>query len=187
MSLRDLSPPRAPIQITLGIFGSRTGKQLSEKLLIQTILTPILQELGRIPDKVLVPYDGDSSMYIQEWADALHIPYQTFTVDWVKSGKSAAVLRDNRIRSECTHALVFLAPRSTRYETLANQMVLAKQSPKTVFTVAYQDCVLEHLVHEEPPLLPAKHGRKSGSEKAPLLQPGQQQLDFGNLTSALGP
>ena len=187
MSLRDLSPPRAPVQIILGIFGSRTGKQLSEKLLIQTILTPILQELGRIPDKVLVPYEGDSSMYIQAWADALHIPYQTFTVDWIKSGKSAGVLRDNRIRAECTHALVFLAPRSTRYETLAKQMVLAKQSPKTVFTVAYQDCSLEHLVHEESPSSPAERGRRSGSGKAPLLQQGQRQLDFGSLTSALSP
>lgn len=184
MSLRDLSPPRAPVQIILGVFGSRTSKQLSEKLLIQTILTPILQELGRIPDKLLVPYEGDSSMYIQAWADALNIPYQTFTVDWMKSGKSAGVLRDNRIRSECTHALVFLAPRSTRYETLANQMVLAKHSPKTVFTVAYQDCSLEHLVHEEPPSLPTVHDRRSGSGKAPSLQPKQQQLSFGSLTSA---
>jgi hypothetical protein len=175
------------MQIILGIFGSRTSKQLSEKLLIQTILTPILQELGRIPDKLLVPYEGDSSMYIQAWADALHIPYQTFTVDWAKSGRSAAVLRDNRIRSECTHALVFLAPRSTRYETLARQMVLAKHTPKTVFTVAYQDSALEHLVPEEPPLLPKEHDRKSNSGKVPSLLPVQRQLDFGILTSTSGP
>lgn len=179
MSLRDLSPPHAPTQICLGIFGSRAEKHLTETGLIQTILTPILQELGRLPDRVLVPNDGDSSMYIQCWAEDLRIPCQTFIADWSKSGKMAAVLRDARIQSECTHALVFLSPKSTRYEKLAESMVKHKHSPKTVFTVTYQDCALEHLVLESSP---AEHDRKSGSGRGRPSQRGQTRLDFGNPT-----
>ena len=177
MSLRDLSPPREPTQICLGIFGSRSGKQLSETALIQTILTPILQELGRLPDKVLVPNDGDSSMYIQCWAEDLRIPCQTFIADWSKSGKMAGVLRDARIQSECTHALLFLSPKSTRYEKLAETMVKHKHSPKTVFTVSYQDCVLEHLVLEPSP---EEHDHKLGSGRGRPSQQGQTRLDFGS-------
>lgn len=181
MSLRDLSPPHAPTQICLGIFGSRTGKHLTETQIIQTILTPILQELGRLPDKVLVPSDGDSSMYIQCWAEDLRIPCQTFMADWSKSGKMASILRDARIQSECTHALLFLSPKSTRYEKLAEGMIKHKHSPKTVFTVTYQDCALENLVLEPSP---EEHGRKSGSGRGRPSQRGQTQLDFGSQTQS---
>jgi len=181
MSLRDLSPPHTPTQICLGIFGSRTGKHLTETQLIQTILTPILQELGRLPDKVLVPSDGDSSMYIQCWTEDLRIPCQTFMADWSKSGKMASILRDARIQSECTHALVFLSAKSTRYEKLAEGMVKQKYSPKTVFTVTYQDCALENLVLEPSP---EEHGRKSGSGRGRPSQRGQTRLDFGSQTQS---
>jgi hypothetical protein len=181
MSLRDLSPPHAPTQLCLGIFGSRTGKHITETQLIQTILTPILQELGSLPDKVLVPSDGDSSMYIQCWAEDLRIPCQTFMADWSKSGKMASILRDARIQSECTHALLFLSAKSTRYEKLAEGMVKQKHSPKTVFTVTYQDCALEHLVLEPSP---EGHGRKSGSGRGRPSQRGQTRLDFGSQTQS---
>ena len=152
---------------------------MTETQLIQTILTPILQELCRLPDKVLVPNDGDSSMYIQCWAEDLRIPCQTFMADWSKSGKMASVLRDARIQSECTHALVFLSPKSTRYEKLAESMVKHRHNPKTVFTVTYQDCALENLVLESSP---EAHDRKPGSGRGRPSQRGQTQLDFGNPT-----
>ena len=96
-----------PQVIILGIFGN-TNK-VSEQDLQENTLTPILQQLERLPDKVLIPTEGNSSIYIQDWADSLKIKSQAFQADWQRNGKIAQIIRDNRISKECTHALVFLS------------------------------------------------------------------------------
>jgi hypothetical protein len=145
--IRSLSPPREVKPIILGIFGSH-GK-IKEKELIDYVLTPILKECGRLPDKVLVPSDGNSSMFIQCWAERLRIPFQVILADWKRSGKAGGIMRDSRIQSECTYALVFLSPRSTRYEKYAEKMALSKRDPKKVFTVTYHDVELALLEPSE--------------------------------------
>ena len=60
-----------PAVIVLSIFGY-TNKVLEQELQ-ENILIPILKELGRPPDKLLIPTEGNSSIYIQDWAEALHI------------------------------------------------------------------------------------------------------------------
>ena len=144
---RSLSPPREVKPILLGIFGSH-GK-IKEKELIERVLTPILKELGRLPDKVLVPSEGNSSMFIQCWAERLKIPFQVIMADWKRNGKVGAIMRDSRIQSECTYALVFESPRSNRYQKMAEKMALAKRDRKTVFTVTYRDLELELLEPSE--------------------------------------
>ena len=106
--------------IILGIIGSHS--KVSEQDLHEKVLTPILQETGRIPDRILIPTEGTTSYYIQDWAESLHIQTQLFHTDWKKNGKAAQIFRDNRIITECTHALVFLSPRSERYTKLAETM-----------------------------------------------------------------
>ena len=49
-----------PNIIILGIFGN-----IKTVDTIQDNLHVILQELGRIPDKILIPVEGNSSIYIQ--------------------------------------------------------------------------------------------------------------------------
>jgi hypothetical protein len=95
-----------PNVIVIGVFGN-TNK-VSEQDIQDNTLTLILQELGRMPDKVLIPTEGNSSIYIDNWAEALHIKTQTFQADWIRNGKIAQIIRDDRIAKECTHALVFL-------------------------------------------------------------------------------
>jgi len=184
MSLRDLSPPREVQPIVLGIFGTRTRKALSERKLLEEVLTPILQELGRIPDKVLVPSEGDSSAIIELWAESLRIPCHAITADWGRVGKAAVYMRDARIQAEATHVLIFLSNRSTRYEKLAEQMATRKQHPKTVFTSSYQDSSLEQLVPAEPQPLVHRSERagKSSSGRGRRSQQGQTQLSFGSQT-----
>lgn len=177
--LRSLSPPHEPSIIVLGILGTRSV--IDECTLIENILTPIVQELGRLPDKVLVPSEGTSSIYIQSWAESLHICCNRFEADWRTRGKAATIFRDSRIQSEATHLLVFLSPRSTRYETLATRQAI---NGKTVFTTSYQDLDLAMLEVQRPPSSvalqtqkqhSAKRGRKSGSGKVqsflPVLAP----------------
>jgi hypothetical protein len=69
-----------PNVIILSIFG-HTNK-VSESDLQENTLTLLLQEMGRTPDKVLLPSEGHSSMFIQDWAESLGIKTQIFHADW---------------------------------------------------------------------------------------------------------
>lgn len=118
-----------PNVIVLGVFGHTNS--ISEQDLHENTLNLILQEIQCIPDKVLLPSEGHSSIYINEWAESLRIKTQIFQSDWIRNGKIAQIIRDDRIQKECTHALVFLSKRSTRLEKFAEK--LAKKG-KVVFT-----------------------------------------------------
>ena len=99
------------------IFGF--SNRISQHELQELVLVPILQELGRIPSRILLPSEGNSSIYLQEWAETLHINTQIFQSDWVRHGRIAQILRDDRMQKECTHALFFLPPKSKRFEQMA--------------------------------------------------------------------
>ena len=145
-----------PQVIILGICGY-TNK-VSESDLQDNTLTLLLQELGRIPDKILLPSDGNSSIYIQEWADALHIKSQLFHSDWIRYGKRAQIIRDDRIEKESTHMLLFLSDRSTRLEKKAESLT---KKGKIVFTSLAQTLTqLELHVDSLPASKPAHKSNK---------------------------
>jgi hypothetical protein len=121
--------PHLPQMIILGIFGYQNAITPTE--IQDSTLTPILQEIGRLPDKVLLPSEGNSSIYVGDWAESLHIITQVFQSDWARNGKMAQRIRDDRIQKECTHALVYLSNRSDRLEKYAE--TLARKG-KIVFT-----------------------------------------------------
>ena len=161
MSLNDtLYEPQV---IIVGVFGN-TNK-VSEQDLQENTLTLILQELGRIPDKVLIPSEGNSSIYIQEWSDALHIKTQVFQADWTRNGRIAQIIRDDRIAKECTHALVFLGQKSTKLEKFAEKLC---KKGKTVFTSSHNQTLCE-LEHSSPLLQVSKPARKSSIGKGQTL------------------
>jgi len=185
-----------PQPIILGIFGNRS--KFDETQFYETILHPLLQEFGRIPDKILVPNEGLTSYYIQEWAEALNIHIQVFHADFRKSGKSAYAIRDTRIENECTHALVFMGVRSKRMESLSKRLL--KKDKAAVFTISADTNELEQLevveedtsrcqisivtIQDVPPSLPltsqaSKHGRKSNKGKELEHPPKQSLIDFG--------
>jgi hypothetical protein len=151
-----------PTIIVLGVFGYQNKVLFTD---VQEIMTAILQEIGRLPDKILIPSEGNSSMYLQDWAESLHIKTQIFQSDWMRNGKSAQRFRDERIQKECTHALVFLSNRSDRLEKYAES--LAKKG-KIVFTNHNQEPAENHLVMVsiEKASTPV---RKSSKEKGQTL------------------
>ena len=149
-----------------GIFGS--SNKISEQDLQDLVLAPILQELGHTPDKILIPSEGNTSIYLQEWADSLRIKTQVFQSDWAKNGRIAQILRDDRMRKECTHMLVFLPPRSERLEKMAEKMV---KKGKVVFTSS-ADLTLTQLVLPPETASPPKasaRARKSNTKTGQLL------------------
>jgi len=118
-----------PQVIVLSVFGY-TNK-ISEHDLQDNTLMLMLKEIERPPDKLLLPSEGNSSIYINDWADSLGIKTQTFYADWKRNGKMAQILRDDRMYKECTHALVFLSNKSNRLEKFAERMA---KNGKMVFT-----------------------------------------------------
>lgn len=117
----DLDTIKIPSVFIVGVFGSRNS--FHENELIDKILTPILECLGRIPERILIPSEGTTSIYITEWAKSLQIPHQIFEADFRRYGKSAVIMRDGRLEKECTIAIIFQGARTTRYDLLANRLV----------------------------------------------------------------
>jgi hypothetical protein len=164
----DEDIPQKGAPIYLGILGSRAdGTQ--DKYLYE-LLGPMLQELGRVPDKVILPSEGISSIYISDWADSLKIPNQMYEADWRQHQRRAKIFRDSRIQNEATHFLVFLNKRSEFNEKMAIRLA---RKGYMVFTVGYNDWSLEQLTVEQPlssqspPLHPAGRGSKRGTGKEP--------------------
>ncbi len=138
----------APNPFFLGILGSRTDATM--EILIDKILNPILSEVGRVPERIILPAEGESSIWIADWADRLHIPNMSYEADWHRHQRRAKIFRDSRIQAEATHFIVFLNKRSEFNEKMA--LRLARKG-KTVYTVAHGVWDLEELVlsSENPP------------------------------------
>jgi hypothetical protein len=164
-----------PDVIVLSVFGS-TNK-VSETELQENTLTLILQEIGRTPDKVLLPSEGNSSIYLQDWAESLGMKTQTFYADWSKNGRMAQILRDDRMSKECSHALVFLSQKSNRLEKFAERLT---KKGKTVFTSSHNQTLTQlELSHSEraPPKQGKAHDRTSGTGIASVWQKYQTKAE----------
>ena len=167
-----------PDVIVLAIFGN-TNK-VSEQDIQENTLNLILQELGRTPDKVLIPTEGNSSIYIQDWCEALGIKTQAFQSDWARNGRIAQILRDDRMAKECTHALVFLqAPRvkekTSRLEKFAEKLC---KKGKTVFTSSHNQQLTQlELSHSLKPLKVSEPARKSDKGIMQMWQKYQKKAE----------
>ena len=165
----DEDTPQKGQPLFLGILGSRIDGTQDKYL--YDLLGPMLQELGRIPDKIILPSEGISSIYISDWAESLKIPNQMYEADWRQHQRRAKIFRDSRIQNEATHFLVFLNKRSEFNEKMAIRLA---RKGHAVFTVGYSDWSLEQLIVEQPRLSlqsplprPAKRESKRGTGKEP--------------------
>jgi len=170
--------------ILLGVIGSRTDADQTR--LIDTILMPLLQEIGKPPEKLILPEEGISSIFLSDWAESLKIPHQIYQADWFKHQRRAKIFRDSRIQEESNHFLIFLNKRSEFNEKLATRLV---RKGNRVFTVTYSDWSLEELtLHQEPPLnsqkphvsTGARRGRKPNTEKVQASRQLTQLEDPGS-------
>lgn len=128
-----------PSIIILSVFGY-TNK-ISEGDILDNTLTPILSEIGRPPDKILIPSEGNSSIYIQSWAESIRIKTQVFQSDWQRNGRVAQIIRDDKMFKECTHTLIFLSAKSQRLEKLAERMA---RNGKIVFTSSHNQTLTQY-------------------------------------------
>jgi hypothetical protein len=162
MTSRALSPPRMPEVRTLGILGNRQTDSEKE---VWAYMEAIAETVGRRPDRILIPAEGNFSIYTQSWADSKKIQYTLFECDWIRLGKRAAVMRDMAIQKEADHFLLVKSPKgkSDRLDKLA--ATFARKHIQ-VFLLGEE---LEEV--EMAPSEPSTSGRASGSAKRAPPEP----------------
>lgn len=127
----DMNPTNAK-PLVLGILGSSNSRVWTTERMIDTVLNPLLGELERLPDSILLPTEGITSLLVQVWGERQSIPLTPLECDWSSLGKRARALRDGRIVKESTHLVLFLGKRSDTYEKIAIRETV---KGKRVFTI----------------------------------------------------
>ena len=135
--------PVLPQPILLGVLGHR--QDITYDILYDQIITPILSELGRMPDRVILPSESTSSALLYGWAEKFKLSLIAYETDWNRLGRKARAIRDARITQESTHFIIFLGKRSEYYEEHAHKIA---RKGKTVFTVS-NEFELEQIIIEQ--------------------------------------
>ncbi len=138
---RSPSPVRVAQPVWLGILGARNDMNKTD--ICEKVLHPIIDTIGKLPEKIIVPSEGNSNLFIGDWAEKQKIPTAQLYADWKRDGKRARVLRDNRIVQEATHLVCVNGPKSDYYEKLGTRW-LKKKSGIFVLDFPTQElCQLE--------------------------------------------
>ena len=117
--------------IILGILGNSTSAKWNRDTISESVMNPILGEIG-LPNTILMPTEGVTSILLQIWSDRHNISSQSIDADWIRLGRRARVIRDGRILKESTHLVFFLGTRSDYYEKIA---IREAKRGKQVFTI----------------------------------------------------
>lgn len=149
-----------PELLILAVFGHHN--KITEQDLYEYCIHPLLQEWKRLPDKVLLPSEGDSSIYLQDWAESTSLTTQVFHTDWIRHGKIAQILRDDRMQKECTHALLLLGPKEGKLDKLSEKLA---RKGKRVFTLSHTQRLTEVVCEKapDPPSLVRAHKSNKGT------------------------
>jgi hypothetical protein len=121
---RSPSPVRQIKPFYLGILGSRNDMNLED--LYTKVIEPLVETHGKYPEKIIMPSEGSSNIYIGGWAEKEKIPSAQYYSDWKRDGKRARILRDNKILTEATHIVCVNGPRSEYYEKLGARWLKKK-------------------------------------------------------------
>ena len=162
MTSRALSPPRMPEVRTLGILGNRQTDSEKE---VWAYMEAIAETVGRRPDRILIPAEGNFSIYVQSWADSKKIQYTLFECDWIRLGKRAAVMRDMAIQKEADHFLLVKSPRgkSDRLDKLSASFA-RKHIQVFLLGDELEEVEIELVKHLVSKTQPPEHVRKLKNE-----------------------
>lgn len=140
----------------MGIFGTRSD--LDYEHIIEHILLSMFEVTQRMPEKMIGPSDGYSTLYLEKYATSHNITWKTIYSDWQKHGRKATFMRDYTIEHECNYALVFLNKKTQTLEKYAER--LAKKG-KHVFTYDHNNTLSYYSVETgEPPKKPLQKSSK---------------------------
>jgi len=143
-TLEVLEEPEIKVkpEFVLGIVGhsaAATKESMAESML------SIAADMNLLPNSVLLPTEGNTSIFIQIWAERNKIPCTPIEADWSRMGRKARALRDSRIVKEATHLLFFLGKRSDYYEKMA---IRELKKGKIVYTIDATEGALTQWIAE---------------------------------------
>ncbi len=143
----------------LGVFGTRSDLQYES--MIEDILLPLFEATGRVPEKMVGPSEGYSTLYLEKYATSHNIPWKTIYTDWQKHGRKATFMRDYTVERECNYALVFLNKKTQTLEKYAERLT---KKGKHVFTYDYKNTLTYYTLEEpEPEPVPVPKQKKQTS------------------------
>jgi len=118
---RSLSPVRtvAPTSKIWGLLGAWNGTSYDE--MQKNVINPLVESWG-LPDRILLPAEGDAAQVLQRWATMKDIPVRFMGCDWKTYGRRAALLRDTAIQQEASHFVLLQGPRSMALTSLAARL-----------------------------------------------------------------
>ncbi len=105
--------------IVLGVIGGSKAAFWTKQTVQKNIVERLINQFGKKPEMILLPNDGNTSIFIECWAQKQDIPVAVYDADWIKLGRRARAIRDSRIQKEATHLLYFFGNRSDYYENAA--------------------------------------------------------------------
>jgi hypothetical protein len=120
------------LSVTLGILGNSSAAVWTSQSVLEKVMEPILGQLEKNPEKILLPADGITSVLLETWAGKNKVDSKVYSADWKVLGRRARAIRDSQIVKESSHLLVFLGGRSDYYEKMAIREV---KKGKVVYTV----------------------------------------------------
>ena len=109
-----------------GLIGTQNGQSYDS--IMANIVDPLVATWG-LPDRILLPTDGDASHVFQRWATLKDIPVRFIGCDWKSHGRSAARVRDVAIEREANYYILLQGPRSNTLTDLSARM---KRKGRTV-------------------------------------------------------
>lgn len=118
--------------IVLGVIGGSKAAFWTKQTIEKNIVSRLVNQFGKKPDMILLPNDGNTSIFIEIWANKQNIPVAVYDADWIKLGRRARAIRDSKIQKEATHLLYFFGNRSDYYENAAIREV---KKGKEVYSV----------------------------------------------------
>ena len=116
----------------LGILGNSAAKRWTRETIADMVINPVLGELGKMPDTILIPSEGTTSILLQMWSESHKVDCKVLETDWTRMGKKARAVRDSGILKQATCLLIFLGIRSDYYEKIA---IREAKKGRKVFTV----------------------------------------------------
>jgi hypothetical protein len=117
-------------EFTLGVLGSSEASYWNANTMAETI-NALLEETGKLPTIINLPAKGVTSLLIQVWGEKQNIICKPVDSDWIRLGKKARALQDNRIIKDSSHLLFFVGSRSDYYEKIA----IREAKRKVVYTI----------------------------------------------------
>jgi len=133
LELLDDLPSRQPVtRVVVGVLGHSSSTKWGRDSIAELVMNPVLADLGKMPDEILIPTEGTTGVFLEAWAERMGVDCKPIETSWARMGRKARAVRDGKILKDSTHLIFFLGTRSDYYEKIAIREV---KKGRKVYTI----------------------------------------------------